>query len=166
MIDPVYQVLFGLRCELSPNIWQLTIKEGCSKGFEISTHTNLTLKCSLEINDRTRHSLSKFIETLKLLQQDSLSGRDDIVEGLSNIVLVEDLRKSVRLNTIGDIGNHIFTINTSCSTSCGCLHFHDVSPELLGRVVEVSDFGIRVQTEYTWRCEDRNGVNEIKVSFV
>lgn len=46
------------------------------------------------------------------------------------------------------------------------MHFQDVSPELLRRVVEVSDFGVRVETENTWCSENWDGIDEFEVGLV
>ena len=113
MSNPVDKVLLRLRRQFSPDFWQLTVEEGCAKRLKISAHTDLTLECSLKIDDGARHSLCKLVESLKLLQQYGLRWRDDVVERLTDVVLVEELWQSVCLDALSNFLDDILTVDAA-----------------------------------------------------
>lgn len=163
MRHPINKVLLSRRCKLGPHWRKLTIEEGSRQGIQVLVHTDLTVKCALQLNNRAFHLPDQFVETFKLLEKHSLCGRRVVIERLADIVFVERLWDSLVEQVVGDLHDLLFLVDATTFAAFRRLHVHDVEPKGLGSVVEVRDLSIRVETEDARSGEERDVVNELKV---
>jgi len=114
--DPACEALLRLWCEPGPSWWQLSVEEGVTQHIKVSAHSDLTIKCSLEVLDRRTHFDDQDVESLQLLEQDDLCGRWH-VEALPDVVLVVEVWQCLVEDSVSDLQDDIVFVDATFSAS-------------------------------------------------